>query len=142
MLTDSVRSNASFDGATNRNVVNTTFEAAGNKPGLRRNPLAWQTRASHAHLVTLSEMQTVLVIDDTVATRTLTARYLTRGGYRVVTSGTVAGGLDLIKREPVALIVLDLHMPEFNRLGRVGVTEKGSCSAGDPGPRRVEHRSA
>lgn len=59
-------------------------------------------------------MQTILVIDDDSATRVLTARFLTRGGFRAVTSGTVAGGLDLIKRENIALIVLDLHMPEFN----------------------------
>lgn len=59
-------------------------------------------------------MVTLLVIDDDSATRTLTSRYLTQGGYRVISSGTVAGGLQMLSREAVALIVLDLHLPEFN----------------------------
>ena len=57
-------------------------------------------------------MRTVLVIDDDSATRGLTARYLSRGGYRVITAGSVRGGLDLLRTETVALIVLDLHLPE------------------------------
>lgn len=58
-------------------------------------------------------MRTVLVIDDDSATRGLTARYLNRGGYRVITAGNVRGALDLLLRETVALIVLDLHLPEI-----------------------------
>ena len=53
----------------------------------------------------------VLVVDDNVNNRDLIRRRLERAGYSVITAEDGATALDLIDREPIALIILDIMMP-------------------------------
>jgi CheY-like chemotaxis protein len=55
---------------------------------------------------------TVLVVDDESAVRTITARTLERGGFRVLQAGTGADALKLVDRHgPPDLVLTDLSMP-------------------------------
>jgi two-component system phosphate regulon response regulator PhoB len=53
----------------------------------------------------------VLVVDDEKDLVDLIAYNLTRGGYEVVTSHNGAEALELVRREPPDLVVLDLMLP-------------------------------
>ncbi|MDX2238977.1 MAG: ATP-binding protein [Hyphomonadaceae bacterium] len=54
----------------------------------------------------------VLVIDDQSDARDLSRRTLGRLGFRVVTKGTAAEGVDAAMKLNPALIVLDIHLPD------------------------------
>jgi hypothetical protein len=55
---------------------------------------------------------TVLVVDDESAVRTIAARTLERGGFRVLQAGTGADALKLVNRHgPPDLVLSDLSMP-------------------------------
>jgi len=58
-------------------------------------------------------VDSVLVIDDEIGPRE-SLRYLLKDEYRVHCADSVAAGLDLIRREPPDLIILDLRMPDMN----------------------------
>lgn len=57
---------------------------------------------------------TILCIDDDPSVRAITARTLSTNGYRSILAGTVRGALELLQRDQVALILLDLQLPEVN----------------------------
>jgi CheY-like chemotaxis protein len=56
-------------------------------------------------------MPTILVVDDLPANRDLMSRRLERSGFRVVCAASGPEALDLLKREPVDLVLLDIMMP-------------------------------
>ena len=58
-------------------------------------------------------MDTVLVIDDEAGPRE-SLRYLLKDQYQIHCADNVAAGLDVIRRTPPDLIILDLRMPEMN----------------------------
>jgi len=59
--------------------------------------------------------ETILVVDDEEVIRELGRRLLTRAGYKVLTAGTGTEALEIYRsqREEIALILLDLIMPEM-----------------------------
>ncbi|MBE0502172.1 MAG: response regulator, partial [Desulfuromonadales bacterium] len=53
----------------------------------------------------------ILIVDDEKVIRDLTAMILTARGYRVTTASSGAAALELVKKSPPALILLDYMMP-------------------------------
>jgi DNA-binding response OmpR family regulator len=58
----------------------------------------------------------LLIIEDNPSTLKMLAFLLQNEGYSVQTAGTAAGGLALLRREPVDLVVLDVMLPDNNGL--------------------------
>ena len=56
----------------------------------------------------------VLVADDTVTTRTLEAGILDAAGYDVLTARDGAEAWEVLQREPVDLVLSDVHMPRLD----------------------------
>jgi CheY-like chemotaxis protein len=56
-------------------------------------------------------MPTILVVDDLPANRDLMSRRLERSGFRVVCAASGPEALDLLRRDPVDLVLLDIMMP-------------------------------
>ncbi|HSD27809.1 MAG TPA: response regulator, partial [Vicinamibacteria bacterium] len=59
----------------------------------------------------MTEPATILVVDDLPANRELMSRRLERSGFRVVCAASGPEALDLLKRGPVDLVLLDIMMP-------------------------------
>jgi len=58
----------------------------------------------------MSEARTILVVDDVAMFRELASVFLARTG-RVLTASSGAQALEILRNEPVDLVVADLHMP-------------------------------
>lgn len=58
----------------------------------------------------------VLVVDDTKENRTHLARRLARDGYQVTTAESGALALETLEYQPVALVLLDVRMPDMDGL--------------------------
>ncbi len=59
-----------------------------------------------------SEMiETILVVEDDASLRRLTQVQLDKLGYKTRVAEDVAGGLEILRREPVDLVICDLHLP-------------------------------
>jgi len=58
--------------------------------------------------------RTILVVDDEPKISEVVASYLESRGYRVLTEETGSGALDTFERENVALVVLDLMLPDIS----------------------------
>lgn len=56
----------------------------------------------------------ILVVDDSITTRTLERNILTSAGYEVLVSANGREALDILRREPIDLVVSDIQMPEMN----------------------------
>src|SRR4029453_1551292 len=65
--------------------------------------------------------RTVLVIDDSEAVRTALDVLLSMHGARVRGSGAAAGGLDLLAREAVDLVIQDMNFRREATSGEEGV---------------------
>ncbi len=66
----------------------------------------------------------ILVVDDSVTTRTLQKNIIERYGYRVQIATNAFDGLNLLKNETFDLIVTDNEMPEMNGLDFVREVKK------------------
>ena len=64
----------------------------------------------------MSETATILVVDDLPANRDLMARRLERSGFRVVSAASGPEALELLRRTPVDLVLLDIMMPGMTGL--------------------------
>ena len=58
--------------------------------------------------------RTVLVVDDDNTTRFLLSRRVADLGHRVITAENGRVALELLRREPVDLVLLDIEMPEMD----------------------------
>jgi DNA-binding response OmpR family regulator len=58
----------------------------------------------------------ILIVDDEADLVTTYERLLRRRGYRVVSAGSCREGLLAIEREPLALVVTDLRLPDGDGL--------------------------
>lgn len=58
----------------------------------------------------------ILVVDDEPMMQTLLERILTRDGYRVVAAGNGEDALQILKREPISIVISDLQMPIMSGL--------------------------
>ena len=61
-------------------------------------------------------MKKILIVDDEEVIRMLYGEELEDDGYKVVTTGTGHGLIELIEREKPDLIILDIKMAEHNGL--------------------------
>lgn len=57
---------------------------------------------------------TVLVVDDTPATRYSTCRILRAAGFQIVEAATGGEGMDLARAGGVSAVVLDVHLPDID----------------------------
>jgi CheY-like chemotaxis protein len=64
----------------------------------------------------VSEAATILVVDDLPANRDLMARRLERSGFQVVSAASGPEALELLRRAPVDLVLLDIMMPGMTGL--------------------------
>jgi DNA-binding response OmpR family regulator len=58
----------------------------------------------------------LLIIEDNPSTLKMLAFLLGNEGYEVRTAVTAAGGIEILRREPVDLVVLDVMLPDSNGL--------------------------
>ena len=58
-----------------------------------------------------SAPERVMVVEDVATTRRMLARIIEQGGYQVVEADDGASAWELVHKEPVDLIVTDVHMP-------------------------------
>ena len=77
------------------------------------------TRPMRAAPVASPERKTVLVVDDSITTRTLEKSILEAQGYRVLVSVDGLAALERLRSglEPVALVVADVEMPRMDGFG-------------------------
>ena len=59
----------------------------------------------------MPETPTVLIVEDESDIRHFIARVLELEGYNVLTAGDGPAGLDLLRGNPVSLVLLDLRLP-------------------------------
>lgn len=62
----------------------------------------------------------ILIIEDEENERILYQEELEREGYQVLTACNGKEGLSTVEKEPVDLVILDLHMPEMDGLETLG----------------------
>jgi DNA-binding response OmpR family regulator len=62
----------------------------------------------------VSEIRTILVVDDSAVVVEAVSGELVRDGYNVFTAGDGLEALDVIKKTQVDLILLDIDMPRMN----------------------------
>jgi DNA-binding response OmpR family regulator len=58
----------------------------------------------------------ILIVDDEVDLVSTYERLLRRKGYRIVSAGSCREGLLVLEREPLALVVTDLRLPDGDGL--------------------------
>ncbi len=58
----------------------------------------------------------ILIIDDEATLRQTLARILQRAGFEAITAGSALEGLNLLGRETMDLIYMDIRMPDMNGL--------------------------
>ena len=56
-------------------------------------------------------MKTILVVEDDASMRRLTQVQLDKLGYKTMVAEDVSGGLAILRRDPVDLVICDLHLP-------------------------------
>jgi two-component system, chemotaxis family, chemotaxis protein CheY len=59
----------------------------------------------------------ILVVDDDEATLGMIAVFLRRHGYEVLTAASPGRGLDLLRAQPVHLVITDWMMPQVDGIG-------------------------
>lgn len=60
------------------------------------------------------DLESILIVDDDRDVAATVGDYLTREGYRVVTAETGAQGLERLRQGGVALLLVDLHLPDMD----------------------------
>ncbi len=71
----------------------------------------WRTRGSGAIISLMTAIKTVLVIEDEADIQRFISRVLELEGYQVLLAGDGITGLDLLRANPVSLVLLDLRLP-------------------------------
>ena len=69
-------------------------------------------------------MHPILVVDDEADFVANYQRLLRRRGYRVVSAGSRGDGLVIVEREPLALIITDLRLPDGDGLELVRAAQR------------------
>ena len=74
-------------------------------------------------------MDGILIVDDEADLVSTYERLLQRRGYRIVSAGSCRDGLVVVEREPLALVITDLRLPDGNGLDIVRAARRTT-----PGP--------
>jgi DNA-binding NtrC family response regulator len=69
-------------------------------------------------------MNPILVVDDEADFVANYQRLLHRRGYRVISAGSRSDGLLIVEREPLALVITDLRLPDGDGLDLVRATRR------------------
>ncbi len=67
---------------------------------------------------------TILVVDDEPMMQTLLERILTKDGYRVTVASNGEQAIEVLKREPISIVISDLQMPVMTGLDLLKVIKK------------------
>lgn len=74
-------------------------------------------------------MKTILLVEDNFLNRRLSKKVLTENGYAVLEAKNAAEALDILKKEPITLIILDINLGEDEQDGiSLGQIIKGRFS--------------
>jgi two-component system phosphate regulon response regulator PhoB len=74
----------------------------------------------------------ILVVEDDAAIRTMEERVLQAAGYEVRSAGNGSEGLDLARKDPYDLFLLDIMMPGMNGLELARELRKDNATAATP----------
>lgn len=74
-------------------------------------------------------MDPILIVDDEVDLVSTYERLLRRRGYRIVPAGSCRDGLLVVEREPLALVVTDLRLPDGDGLDIVRAARRTTPNA-------------
>ncbi len=66
-----------------------------------------------------AEKECILAVDDSLDALEIVRRNLTSGGYRVVTACGVAEAIEILRVEPIDLVITDLKMPKTSGMDLV-----------------------
>jgi two-component system response regulator PilR (NtrC family) len=69
-------------------------------------------------------MHPILVVDDEADFVANYQRLLRRQGYRMISAGSCGDGLVIVEREPLALVITDLRLPDGDGLELVRVARR------------------
>jgi response regulator RpfG family c-di-GMP phosphodiesterase len=61
-----------------------------------------------------SEIGRLLIVDDEELNRDMLSRRLCRHGYTAIAAGSAIEGLEILDRESIDLVLLDIQMPHMN----------------------------
>ena len=56
-------------------------------------------------------MATILIVEDEVDAVTLLTKRLSKNGFEILSAGDVSGSIELLQKEKVDLVILDLMLP-------------------------------
>jgi two-component system sensor histidine kinase/response regulator len=73
----------------------------------------------------------VLVAEDNAVNRTLAAHLLTRRGHQPVLASNGREALDILAREPIDLVLMDLQMPEVDGFEATGIIRAQERTTGE-----------
>src|SRR5712671_5957800 len=96
-------------GRRGRRRASTYLAAGGPRCGHRRSSVALEGMATD-----LPAPRTILVVDDEAAVRRALAQVLERSGYTVMATDNGRQALELLKDNPIDLVISDHHMPELS----------------------------
>jgi class 3 adenylate cyclase/CheY-like chemotaxis protein len=77
-------------------------------------PAAPQSDAEPASVSGAAETGLILIVDDNTANREMLARRVEREGHRVLQASSGREALDIVRRRPIDLVLLDVMMPEMD----------------------------
>ena len=64
----------------------------------------------------MAQMETILVVEDEAATRTMVVEYLRDEGYEVREAENIAQGREALQRGPADIVLLDINLPDGDGL--------------------------
>src|SRR5690606_11125580 len=56
----------------------------------------------------------ILIVEDETSLRELLSKILSLEGFKVLTSGDVAGAREILRTEDIYLVITDVMLPDFN----------------------------
>ncbi len=73
-------------------------------------------------------MATILLVDDSTTIRNMLRATLEPAGYRILEASGGRAGLEVVRQEPIDLIISDQNMPGLDGLGMVRPSAPGTTT--------------